>query len=189
MFSLKITLQENEKETLEFLGILENYSAVTFEKPQIRQLTGIVSPAVGDAFLRFLEKAESERTPIRVIIPIEVETIPTDPVVFIRRLSAFTSNAFGYRVADQSPTTISPLEEEEGLRFSIANRANPINLTLSETIKGGKIFKKGNGLGSHDAKKVLDVYENAELKIKFLKQNRYFFIEIYPASRKNRSAY
>ncbi|PQF33656.1 ATP-binding protein, partial [Enterococcus faecium] len=51
LFSLKITLQENKKETLEFLEILEDHSAAIFEKPQIQQLTNIVSPAVRGVFL------------------------------------------------------------------------------------------------------------------------------------------
>lgn len=189
LFSLKITLQENKKETLEFLEILEDHSAAIFEKPQIQQLTNIVSPAVRGVFLKFLEKAESEKIPIRVVIPVEVKTIPIDLVVFIRCLSIFISNAFDHRVADQSPITINLLEEKEGLRFSIANKANPTNLTLSEMVKRGKTSKKNGGLGLYSAKKMLDVYENAELKIEFSKQNHYFFVEMYLASRKSKSAY
>ncbi len=117
LFSLKITLQENKKETLEFLEILEDHSAAIFEKPQIQQLTNIVSPAVRGVFLKFLEKAESEKIPIQVVIPVEVKTIPIDLVVFIRCLSIFISNAFDHRVADQSPITINLLEEKEGLRL------------------------------------------------------------------------
>lgn len=169
LFSLKITLQENKKETLEFLEILEDHSAAIFEKPQIQQLTNIVSPAVRGVFLKFLEKAESEKIPIQVVIPVEVKTIPIDLVVFIRCLSIFISNAFDHRVADQSPITINLLEEKEGLRFSIANKANPTNLTLSEMFKRGKTSKKNGGLGLYSAKKMLDVYENAELKIEFSK--------------------
>lgn len=169
LFSLKITLQENKKETLEFLEILEDHSAAIFEKPQIQQLTNIVSPAVRGVFLKFLEKAESEKIPIQVVIPVEVKTIPIDLVVFIRCLSIFISNAFDHRVADQSPITINLLEEKEGLRFSIANKANPTNLTLSEMVKRGKTSKKNGGLGLYSAKKMLDVYENAELKIEFSK--------------------
>lgn len=145
LFSLKITLQENKKETLEFLEILEDHSAAIFEKPQIQQLTNIVSPAVRGVFLKFLEKAESEKIPIQVVIPVEVKTIPIDLVVFIRCLSIFISNAFDHRVADQSPITINLLEEKEGLRFSIANKANPTNLTLSEMVKRGKTSKKMAG--------------------------------------------
>ncbi|MBK4855897.1 hypothetical protein CU003_1007 [Enterococcus faecium] len=189
LFSLKITLQENKKETLEFLEILEDHSAAIFEKPQIQQLTNIVSPAVRGVFLKFLEKAESEKIPIQVVIPVEVKTIPIDLVVFIRCLSIFISNAFDHRVADQSPITINLLEEKEGLRFSIANKANPTNLTLSEMVKIGKTSKKNGGLGLYSAKKMLDVYENAELKIEFSKQNHYFFVEMYLASRKSKSAY
>ncbi|MBK4788990.1 hypothetical protein CU023_2708 [Enterococcus faecium] len=189
LFSLKITLQENKKETLEFLEILEDHSAAIFEKPQIQQLTNIVSPAVRGVFLKFLEKAESEKIPIQVVIPVEVKTIPIDLVVFIRCLSIFISNAFDHRVADQSPITINLLEEKEGLRFSIANKANPTNLTLSEMVKRGKTSKKNGGLGLYSAKKMLDVYENAELKIEFSKQNHYFFVEMYLASRKSKSAY
>ena len=189
LFSLKITLQENKKETLEFLEILEDHSAAIFEKPQIQQLTNIVSPAVRCVFLKFLEKAESEKIPIQVVIPVEVKTIPIDLVVFIRCLSIFISNAFDHRVADQSPITINLLEEKEGLRFSIANKANPTNLTLSEMVKIGKTSKKNGGLGLYSAKKMLDVYENAELKIEFSKQNHYFFVEMYLASRKSKSAY
>ncbi|EGP5316472.1 GHKL domain-containing protein [Enterococcus faecium] len=189
LFSLKITLQENKKETLEFLKILEDHSAAIFEKPQIQQLTNIVSPAVRGVFLKFLEKAESEKIPIQVVIPIEVKTIPIDLVVFIRCLSIFISNAFDHRVADQSPITINLLEEKEGLRFSIANKANPTNLTLSEMVKRGKTSKKNGGLGLYSAKKMLDVYENAELKIDFSKQNHCFFVEMYLASRKSKSAY
>lgn len=147
LFSLKIILQENKKETLEFLEILEDHSAAIFEKPQIQQLTNIVSPAVRGVFLKFLEKAESEKIPIQVVIPVEVKTIPIDLVVFIRCLSIFISNAFDHRVADQSPITINLLEEKEGLRFSIANKANPTNLTLSEMVKRGKTSKKNGGLG------------------------------------------
>ncbi|MGC4534115.1 GHKL domain-containing protein [Enterococcus faecium] len=169
LFSLKITLQENKKETLEFLEILEDHSAAIFEKPQIQQLTNIVSPAVRGVFLKFLEKAESEKIPIQVVIPVEVKTIPIDLVVFIRCLSIFISNAFDHRVADQSPITINLLEEKEGLRFSIANKANPTNLTLSEMVKRRKTSKKNGGLGLYSAKKMLDVYENAELKIEFSK--------------------
>ncbi len=169
LFSLKITLQENKKETLEFLEILEDHSAAIFEKPQIQQLTNIVSPAVRGVFLKFLEKAESEKIPIQVVIPVEVKTIPIDLVVFIRCLSIFISNAFDHRVADQSPITINLLEEKEGLRFSIANKANPTNLTLSEMVKRGKTSKKNGGLGLYSAKKMLDVYENAELKIEVSK--------------------
>lgn len=189
LFSLKITLQENKKETLEFLEILKDHSAAIFEKPQIQQLTNIVSPAVRGVFLKFLEKAESEKIPIQVVIPVEVKTIPIDLVVFIRCLSIFISNAFDHRVADQSPITINLLEEKEGLRFSIANKANPTNLTLSEMVKRGKTSKKNGGLGLYSAKKMLDVYENAELKIEFSKQNHYFFVEMYLASRKSKSAY
>lgn len=189
LFSLKITLQENKKETLEFLEILEDHSAAIFEKPQIQQLTNIVSPAVRGVFLKFLEKAESEKIPIQVVIPVEVKTIPIDLVVFIRCLSIFISNAFDHRVADQSPITINLLEEKEGLRFSIANKANQTNLTLSEMVKRGKTSKKNGGLGLYSAKKMLDVYENAELKIEFSKQNHYFFVEMYLASRKSKSAY
>lgn len=189
LFSLKITLQENKKETLEFLEILEDHSAAIFEKPQIQQLTNIVSPAVRGVFLKFLEKAESEKIPIQVVIPVEVKTIPIDLVVFIRCLSIFISNAFDHRVADQSPITINLLEEKERLRFSIANKANPTNLTLSEMVKRGKTSKKNGGLGLYSAKKMLDVYENAELKIEFSKQNHYFFVEMYLASRKSKSAY
>lgn len=189
LFSLKITLQENKKETLEFLEILEDHSAAIFEKPQIQQLTNIVSPAVRGVFLKFLEKAESEKIPIQVVIPVEVKTIPIDLVVFIRCLSIFISNAFDHRVADQSPITINLLEEKEGSRFSIANKANPTNLTLSEMVKRGKTSKKNGGLGLYSAKKMLDVYENAELKIEFSKQNHYFFVEMYLASRKSKSAY
>ncbi|EEI59604.1 hypothetical protein HMPREF0352_2178 [Enterococcus faecium TX1330] len=189
LFSLKITLQENKKETLEFLEILEDHSAAIFEKPQIQQLTNIVSPAVRGVFLKFLEKAESEKIPIQVVIPVEVKTIPIDLVVFIRCLSIFISNAFDHRVADQSPITINLLEEKEGLRFSIANKANPTNLTLSEMVKRGKTSKKNGGLGLYSAKKMSDVYENAELKIEFSKQNHYFFVEMYLASRKSKSAY
>lgn len=189
LFSLKITLQENKKETLEFLEILEDHSAAIFEKPQIQQLTNIVSPAVRGVFLKFLEKAESEKIPIQVVIPVEVKTIPIDLVVFIRCLSIFISNAFDHRVADQSPITINLLEEKEGLRFSIANKANPTNLTLSEMVKRGKTSKKNGGVGLYSAKKMLDVYENAELKIEFSKQNHYFFVEMYLASRKSKSAY
>lgn len=189
LFSLKIILQENKKETLEFLEILEDHSAAIFEKPQIQQLTNIVSPAVRGVFLKFLEKAESEKIPIQVVIPVEVKTIPIDLVVFIRCLSIFISNAFDHRVADQSPITINLLEEKEGLRFSIANKANPTNLTLSEMVKRGKTSKKNGGLGLYSAKKMLDVYENAELKIEFSKQNHYFFVEMYLASRKSKSAY
>ena len=189
LFSLKITLQENKKETLEFLEILEDHSAAIFEKPQIQQLTNIVSPAVRGVFLKFLEKAESEKIPIQVVIPVEVKTIPIDLVVFIRCLSIFISNAFDHRVADQSPITINLLEEKEGLRFSIANKANPTNLTLSEMVKRGKTSKKNGGLGLYSAKKMLDVYENAELKIDFSKQNHCFFVEMYLASRKSKSAY
>lgn len=145
LFSLKIILQENKKETLEFLEILEDHSAAIFEKPQIQQLTNIVSPAVRGVFLKFLEKAESEKIPIQVVIPVEVKTIPIDLVVFIRCLSIFISNAFDHRVADQSPITINLLEEKEGLRFSIANKANPTNLTLSEMVKRGKTSKKMAG--------------------------------------------
>ncbi|HFO0566066.1 TPA: histidine kinase, partial [Enterococcus faecium] len=36
---------------------------------------------------------------------------------------------------------------------------------------------------------MLDVYENAELKIDFSKQNHCFFVEMYLASRKSKSAY
>ena len=147
LFSLKIILQENKKETLEFLEILEDHSAAIFEKPQIQQLTNIVSPAVRGVFLKFLEKAESEKIPIQVVIPVEVKTIPIDLVVFIRCLSIFISNAFDHRVADQSPITINLLEEKEGLRFSIANKANPTNLTLSEMVKRGKTSKKNGGVG------------------------------------------
>ncbi|RXD18681.1 GHKL domain-containing protein [Enterococcus faecium] len=189
LFSLKITLQENKKETLEFLEILEDHSAAIFEKPQIQQLTNIVSPAVRGVFLKFLEKAESEKIPIQVVIPVEVKTIPIDLVVFIRCLSIFISNAFDHRVADQSPITINLLEEKEGLRFSIANKANQTNLTLSEMVKRGKTSKKNGGLDLYSAKKMLDVYENAELKIEFSKQNHYFFVEMYLASRKSKSAY
>ena len=189
LFSLKITLQENKKETLEFLEILEDHSAAIFEKPQIQQLTNIVSPAVRGVFLKFLEKAESEKIPIQVVIPVEVKTIPIDLVVFIRCLSIFISNAFDHRVADQSPITINLLEEKEGLRFSIANKANPTNLTLSEMVKRGKTSKKNGGLGLYSAKKMLDIYENAELKIDFSKQNHCFFVEMYLASRKSKSAY
>lgn len=189
LFSLKIILQENKKETLEFLEILEDHSAAIFEKPQIQQLTNIVSPAVRRVFLKFLEKAESEKIPIQVVIPVEVKTIPIDLVVFIRCLSIFISNAFDHRVADQSPITINLLEEKEGLRFSIANKANPTNLTLSEMVKRGKTSKKNGGLGLYSAKKMLDVYENAELKIDFSKQNHCFFVEMYLASRKSKSAY
>lgn len=189
LFSLKITLQENKKETLEFLEILEDHSAAIFEKPQIQQLTNIVSPAVRGVFLKFLEKAESEKIPIQVVIPVEVKTIPIDLVVFIRCLSIFISNAFDHRVADQSPITINLLEEKEGSRFSIANKANPTNLTLSEMVKRGKTSKKNGGLGLYSAKKMLDVYGNAELKIEFSKQNHYFFVEMYLASRKSKSAY
>lgn len=189
LFSLKITLQENKKETLEFLEILEDHSAAIFEKPQIQQLTNIVSPAVRGVFLKFLEKAESEKILIQVVIPVEVKTIPIDLVVFIRCLSIFISNAFDHRVADQSPITINLLEEKEGLRFSIANKANPTNLTLSEMVKRGKTSKKNGGLGLYSAKKMLDVYENAELKIEFSKQNHYFFVEMYLAFRKSKSAY
>lgn len=189
LFSLKITLQENKKETLEFLEILEDHSAAIFEKPQIQQLTNIVSPAVRGVFLKFLEKAESEKIPIQVVIPVEVKTIPIDLVVFIRCLSIFISNAFDHRVADQSPITINLLEEKEGLRFSIANKANPTNLTLSEMVKRGKTSKKNGGLGLYSAKKMSDVYENAELKIEFSKQNHYFFVEMYLAYRKSKSAY
>ncbi len=145
LFSLKSTIQENKKETLEFLEILEDHSAAIFEKPQIQQLTNIVSPAVRGVFLKFLEKAESEKIPIQVVIPVEVKTIPIDLVVFIRCLSIFISNAFDHRVADQSPITINLLEEKEGLRFSIANKANPTNLTLSEMVKEEKPLKKMAG--------------------------------------------
>ena len=85
--------------------------------------------------------------------------------------------------------TINLLEEKEGLRFSIANKANPTNLTLSEMVKRGKTSKKNGGLGLYSAKKMLDVYENAELKIDFSKQNHCFFVEMYLASRKSKSAY
>ena len=189
LFSLKIILQENKKETLEFLEILEDHSAAIFEKPQIQQLTNIVSPAVRGVFLKFLEKAESEKIPIQVVIPVEVKTIPIDLVVFIRCLSIFISNAFDHRVADQSPITINLLEEKEGLRFSIANKANPTNLTLAEMVQRGKTSKKNGGLGLYSAKKMLDAYENAELKIDFSKQNHCFFVEMYLASRKSKSAY
>ncbi|MCC9083542.1 hypothetical protein LOS22_13530 [Enterococcus faecium] len=74
-----------------------------------------------------------------------MKTIPIDLVVFIRCLSIFISNAFDHRVADQSPITINLLEEKEGSRFSIANKANPTNLTLSEMVKRGKTSKKMAG--------------------------------------------
>ena len=110
LFSLKSTIQENKKETLKFLEILENYSAAILEEPQKQQLTKILSPVVRGVFLEFLEKAESEKIPIQVVIPVEVKTIPIDLVVFIRCLSIFISNAFDHRVADQSPITINLLE-------------------------------------------------------------------------------
>lgn len=117
-----------------------------------------------------------------------MKTIPIDLVVFIRCLSIFISNAFDHRVADQSPITINLLEEKEGSRFSIANKANPTNLTLSEMVKRGKTLKKWR-VRSIQCEKMLDVYENAELKIEFSKQNHYFFVEMYLASRKSKSAY
>ena len=110
-------------------------------------------PQLSGCLLKFLEKAESEKIPIQVVIPVEVKTIPIDLVVFIRCLSIFISNAFDHRVADQSPITINLLEEKEGLRFSIANKANPTNLTLSEMVKRGKPLKNG-GLGLYSAKNV-----------------------------------
>lgn len=183
LFSLKSTIQENKKETLKFLEILENYSAAILEEPQKQQLTKILSPVVRGVFLEFLEKAESEKIPIQVVIPVEVKTIPIDLVVFIRCLSIFISNAFDHRVADQSPITINLLEEKEGLRFSIANKANPTNLTLAEMVQRGKTSKKNGGLGLYSAKKMLDAYENAELKIDFSKQNHCFFVEMYLAVR------
>lgn len=45
---IKITLQEN-KRNVGILEILEDHSAA-FEKPQIQQLTNIVSPAVRGVF-------------------------------------------------------------------------------------------------------------------------------------------
>ncbi|EGP4936473.1 TPA: GHKL domain-containing protein [Enterococcus faecium] len=187
LFSLKSTIQENKKETLKFLEILENYSAAILEEPQKQQLTKILSPVVRGVFLEFLEKAESEKIPIQVVIPVEVKTIPIDLVVFIRCLSIFISNAFDHRVADQSPITINLLEEKEGLRFSIANKANPTNLTLAEMVQRGKTSKKTGGLGLYSAKKMLDAYENAELKIDFSKQNHCFFVEMYLAARHSES--
>lgn len=187
LFSLKSTIQENKKETLKFLEILENYSASILEEPQKQQLTKILSPVVRGVFLEFLEKAESEKIPIQVVIPVEVKTIPIDLVVFIRCLSIFISNAFDHRVADQSPITINLLEEKEGLRFSIANKANPTNLTLAEMVQRGKTSKKNGGLGLYSAKKMLDAYENAELKIDFSKQNHCFFVEMYLAARNSES--
>lgn len=187
LFSLKSTIQENKKETLKFLEILENYSAAILEEPQKQQLTKILSPVVRGVFLEFLEKAESEKIPIQVVIPVEVKTIPIDLVVFIRCLSIFISNAFDHRVADQSPITINLLEEKEGLRFSIANKANPTNLTLAEMVQRGKTSKKNGGLGLYSAKKMLDAYENAELKIDFSKQNHCFFVEMYLAARHSES--
>ncbi|EEV49564.1 GHKL domain-containing protein [Enterococcus faecium] len=187
LFSLKSTIQENKKETLKFLEILENYSAAILEEPQKQQLTKILSPVVRGVFLEFLEKAESEKIPIQVVIPVEVKTIPIDLVVFIRCLSIFISNAFDHRVADQSPITINLLEEKEGLRFSIANKANPTNLTLAEMVQRGKTSKKNGGLGLYSTKKMLDAYENAELKIDFSKQNHCFFVEMYLAARHSES--
>ncbi|EGP5709232.1 GHKL domain-containing protein [Enterococcus faecium] len=187
LFSLKSTIQENKKETLKFLEILENYSAAILEEPQKQQLTKILSPVVRGVFLEFLEKAESEKIPIQVVIPVEVKTIPIDLVVFIRCLSIFISNAFDHRVADQSPITINLLEEKEGLRFSIANKANPTNLTLAEMVQRGKTSKKNGGLGLYSAKKMLDAYENAELKIDFSKQNHCFFVEMYLEARHSES--
>lgn len=187
LFSLKSTIQENKKETFKFLEILENHSAAILEEPQKQQLTKILSPVVRGVFLEFLEKAESEKIPIQVVIPVEVKTIPIDLVVFIRCLSIFISNAFDHRVADQSPITINLLEEKEGLRFSIANKANPTNLTLAEMVQRGKTSKKNGGLGLYSAKKMLDAYENAELKIDFSKQNHCFFVEMYLAARHSES--
>ena len=187
LFSLKSTIHENKKETLKFLEILENYSAAILEEPQKQQLTKILSPVVRGVFLEFLEKAESEKIPIQVVIPVEVKTIPIDLVVFIRCLSIFISNAFDHRVTDQSPITINLLEEKEGLRFSIANKANPTNLTLAEMVQRGKTSKKNGGLGLYSAKKMLDAYENAELKIDVSKQNHCFFVEMYLATRNSES--
>lgn len=174
LFSLKITLQENKKETLEFLEILEDHSAAIFEKPQIQQLTNIVSPAVRGVFLKFLEKAESEKIPIQVVIPVEVKTIPIDLVVFIRCLSIFISNAFDHRVADQSPITINLLEEKEGLRFSIANKANPTNLTLSEMVKRGKTSKKKWRVRSIQCEKNAGCLRKCRTKNRFFKAESLF---------------
>lgn len=63
LFSLKITLQENKKETLEFLKILEDHSAAIFEKPQIQQLTNIVSPAVRGVFFKISRKSRIGENP------------------------------------------------------------------------------------------------------------------------------
>ena len=175
LFSLKITLQENKKETLEFLEILEDHSAAIFEKPQIQQLTNIVSPAVRCVFLKFLEKAESEKIPIQVVIPVEVKTIPIDLVVFIRCLSIFISNAFDHRVADQSPITINLLEEKEGLRFSIANKANPTNLTLSEMVKIGKTSKKKWRVRSIQCEKNVGCLRKCRTKNRIFKTESLFF--------------
>ena len=65
---------------MEFLEILEDHSAAIFEKPQIQQLTNIVSPAVRVSF-KISRKAESEKILIQVVIPVEVKTIPIDLVV------------------------------------------------------------------------------------------------------------
>lgn len=174
LFSLKSTIQENKKETFKFLEILENHSAAILEEPQKQQLTKILSPVVRGVFLEFLEKAESEKIPIQVVIPVEVKTIPIDLVVFIRCLSIFISNAFDHRVADQSPITINLLEEKEGLRFSIANKANPTNLTLAEMVQRGKNSKKNGGLGLYSAKKNVGCLRKCRTKNRFFKAESLF---------------
>ena len=54
-------------------------------------------------------------------------------------------------------------------------------------VKRGKTSKKNGGLGLYSAKKMLDAYENAELKIDFSKQNHCFFVEMYLAARHSES--